>query len=342
MALSFASALRRIMPPWLQRRVGGALMEAIGAQADVLVTRTVHSVKARFPGHDAAAIDEGALSYIGRDRKIRRGPAEDAAAYAGRLRTWLDAHRGRGGDYALLEQLYAYTRGWLSVRMDVVAQSGKRRWIDTDGVITADSITWNGDGEAPSDGPVEIANQNALAGDTSIYFGYFTDEFPAGTDEYLVRVWSTERPDGELVMITRSTGDRIYFRPPLSRAYSLPRVARWRVPWARIWVFFYLPDTIPLGTDYLVTSDGDYLVTSDGDRIVAIRTISPGELTSDEAAIFTAIPREWTAAHVQKTTVVLLWGTRRLWDYPQPVPTWDEWEASGALWGDSPTILTIE
>lgn len=338
MAVSFASALRRIMPPWLQRRVGGALMEAIGAQADVLVTRTVHSVKARFPGHDSEAIDEGALSHIGRDRKIRRGPAEDAATYAGRLRTWLDAHRGRGGDYALLEQLYAYTRGWLSVRMDVVAQSGKRRWIDTDGVITPDSITWNGDGEAPFDGPVETAAMNAAAGDMSIYFGYQTGEFPEGTDEYLVRVWSTAHPDGELVTVTRSTGSRIDFRPPLSRAYSTPRVARWHVPWARIWVFFYLPDTIPLGVDYLVTSDGDHLVTSDGDRLVASRTISPGELTPDEAAIFTAIPREWVAAHIQKTTVVLLYKGAALVGYP-PRLVGEPGQTVGR--GAAPVVLTI-
>lgn len=259
--LTYASGLRRIMPPWLQRRVGGALMEAIGEQIDTLVDRTALSVKVRFPGHDPAAIDEDALALIGRDRKIRRGPAESAETYAARLRGWLDAHRLRGGDYGLLEQLYAYTRGWLDVRMDVVAQSGKRRWIDTAGTITADSIAWGGDGS-----------------------------------------------------------DR----------------------WARIWVFFYLPNQIPLGTAYLVTSDGDYIVTSDGDRIVVNRTITPDELTDEEAEIFAVIPREWVAAHIQKTTVVLLWGARRLWNYPQPVPTWSEWAASGATWGESPVILQAE
>src|SRR5690606_6627187 len=137
------------------------------------------------------------------------------------------------------------------------------RWIDTDGTITADSLTWGGHGR-----PAE---------------------------------------------------------------------------WAHVWVFFYLPGTIPLGVDYLVTSDGDRIVTSDGDYLVATRTITPGEITAAEGEIFTSIVREWSAAQLPFITVVLLWGVGEFWDYPAPVGTWDEWEATGATWDeDLPVILIAE
>lgn len=260
--LLFTTALRRVMPPWLQRTVGGKLLDAIGEQIEVLVERTALSVKLRFPGHDEAAIDEDALAYIGRDRRIRRGPEEDAATYARRLRLWWLTHQTRGNAYALLRQLYAYTVDWLPVRMDVVNHNGGRRWIDEDGVITADSITWGA----------------------------------GGTDE----------------------------------------------GWAHVWVFFYLPDTISLGFDFLVDDDGDFLVDDDGNFLIADRTISPSEITADESAIFTAVPREWSAAHIPFITVVLLYEDRRLWNYPQPVPTWLAWDDDGALWGDSPVMLIAQ
>lgn len=261
--VTFTSTMRRIMPPWLQRTVGGALMEALGASVEALVVATARGVKVRFPAHDEAAIDEDALAYIGRDRKIRRGPEEDATTYARRLRLWLDSHRTRGNAYALLRQLYAYTVDWMNVRIDVVAQSGHRRWIDTAGTITADDITWEGHGD------------------------------PA--------------------------------------------------QWAHVWVFFYVPDLIEIGVDYLVTHDGDRLVTHDGDYLVATRSVAPDALTAADEAVFTTIVREWSAAHIPYITVVLLWGTGRLWDYPQPIPTYDEWEATGATWdGDEPVILIAE
>lgn len=60
--------------------------------------------------------------------------------------------------------------------------------------------------------------------------------------------------------------------------------------WARIWIYFYV------GTD-------------------------PGVLTEDQKEVYRAIPREWNAAHIEKTTIVLVWGP--VWGYPP-----------GRLWGD--------
>lgn len=334
-----SSFLLRLCPPWLQRLVGERFMLALGAPMDALAIRSGESVMQRFPG----VVDDSSLGVIGRERRIRRGPAEEPENYARRLRLWWDSHRGRGGPYALLDQLYAYTQGWVSAQMDVVYQSGTRRWIDTDGVITRDSIVWGGHGQPAIEGMPVTAAANALAGDTSIYFGFHTSEFPAA-GPYQVRVWSTGNPTGEVVTATRYDDDamRIHFSPPLSSGYSSPRVSRYSPQWAHVWLFFHLPDSIEVGVDYLATSDGDHIITSDGDHLVATRTITPDEITPDESAIFTALPREWSAAHIPYITVVLLWSTRRLWNYPQPVPTWAEWGASGALWGDSPVMLRAE
>ena len=144
--LLFSAALVRAMPPWLQRVVGAPVMRGLADPLDVLVERSVAAVKARFPN----ATDEATLARIGRERRIRQGLGESAATYAARILPWLDAHRTRGGAYALLHQLDAYFQDWLNVRMDVVDYQGNRHWIDAaavvaDSVITRDTITWGGD-----------------------------------------------------------------------------------------------------------------------------------------------------------------------------------------------------
>src|SRR5690349_13488885 len=105
MAFSFASALLRACPPWLQGTVGAKLMLGIGDVLDAAWVRSNDAIKARFPRDDA---DPTALALIGAERRIRRGPGEDAITYARRLRTWLDAHRTRGNAYTLLRQDRAY------------------------------------------------------------------------------------------------------------------------------------------------------------------------------------------------------------------------------------------
>jgi hypothetical protein len=144
--LLFTAAIKRACPPWLQRYVGGRVMESLASPIDELVDRLVDGAKARFPGHDPESIDPGSLAAIGRERRIRRGPGESSATYARRLLTWWDDHRTRGGPYALLRQIHAYFLDTLPTRVDVVYQSGTRRWKDEDGEITRDEISWNGDG----------------------------------------------------------------------------------------------------------------------------------------------------------------------------------------------------
>lgn len=259
--ITFVARMREASPPWLQRSVGGRVMTAIAATLDSLAERAADGVSMRFPG----LVNDDSLSAIGRDRGIRRGPGEAGATYARRLRPWWDDHRVRGGPYALLRQVHAYLLAWLNVRVDVVYHSGTRRWIDEDGVITRDAITWS----VP--------------------------------------------PDGD--------ADR----------------------WAQIWVVYHLPDLIPVDGETLVTSDGEIIVTSGGDALVTTASISPGALTSAEAEIFLAIPREWSAAHIARTFVVLLYGAGELWDYPAPMGTWDEWESPTLTYDtDVPTVLVLE
>lgn len=260
--LVFEPELVKLLPPWLRRTVADRLVRGLAKEIDELVEKLRAGAKARFPGWDEDDIDPEALATIGRERRILRGPREPADVYAGRLRMWWDAHRGRGGPYALLAQLDAFFEWFLNVRMDVVYANGVRYSINTatPGVITRDEIVWNGDGSGK---------------------------------------------------------------------------------WARFWVFFYVPATISsLSGDTLITQDGDTLITQDGDTLITDATISPDELGAEEEELFRAIPREWSAAHIDRAEVVLLWDARRLWDYPQPIPTWNAWAAT-STWGQPPTVLPI-
>jgi hypothetical protein len=258
------------VPPWLTRPIADRLLRSFGDEIDGIVTRVVYAVRQRFPSD----IDDSSLAMIGRERRIRRGPGEDADTYATRLRAWWDMHRIRGNAYALLWNLHHFFLNWLPGRKDVVDHSGKRTWIDAAGTITRDSITWDADG-------------------------------------------SNE--------------------------------------WAQVWVFFYTPTLIPLGTALLVTTWNE-LITSlggdaitvgysispsalGGDAITVGYSISPSALTEAEEEVFRAIPREWSAAHVKRTHVVLLPGEACLVGYPPRLVGDPPVTVTPA---DAPVFLTID
>lgn len=130
-----------MLPPWLLRTEG---LKLIGAFADVIDDhrdRFVAGVKLRFPGLYTL---EG-VEKIGRERRLRRGPNEDAEVFAARLQRWWEDHRTRGNGYALLEQMLAYLVGTLDPPYDVVSYLGVRHVMDTDEEITRDKITWGTD-----------------------------------------------------------------------------------------------------------------------------------------------------------------------------------------------------
>lgn len=108
--------------------------------------------------------------------------------------------------------------------------------------------------------------------------------------------------------------------------------------WAHIWVFFRLNGS-PAGLDELISQAGFTITTQEGDDILVVTDLEGGgEFAEEQAETFLAIPREWNAAHIPHTTVVLLWGNGELWDYPPP-GTWDE--SATITWDESTPIVLI-
>lgn len=236
--VSFAAEILLICPPWLRRRVGGALMAALGEAVDVATQRAVDGVALRFP----SAAQPRALTYLGRQRQILRGPGEDGATFAARMLTWWDAHRTRGGPYALLGQLHAFFVSSLAVPIALVANSGFRHQVDVAGAITEDTISWGGDGEHPA-------------------------------------------------------------------------------RWARLFLFFSLSGTtvgIPL-----------------------LAEVSIYAMSDAERELFCAVPREWSAAHIDLIYLTLLPPEGDVWGYP-PGGTWaDDDPSPGQVWGGNLAVQFV-
>lgn len=249
---TYENTLLARVPPWLRRTVGAKIVRGMAAPLDALSALSREAIKARFP--DATRTD--ALAAIGAERRIRRGPLEDATTYASRLASWLDDHRTRGGPYALARQLYLYWLTALGANFEIVYYSGRRFSVNgATGAVTRDDYSWSADGSGS---------------------------------------------------------------------------------WSQFWIFFHVTE---LATT-IVTDTGASIVTDGGATILGdIET--GGALTDDEAEEFRCVPREWNAAHVQRITIVLLYGNGRLWDYPDP-PTYTTW-ASTSTWGEpDPAIVTVE
>lgn len=329
MPFSFANYFLRSVPPWLQATNGAKIVLGIGDVLDAAITRSSDAVKARFPVDDP---DPTGLALLGAERRIRRGPGEAATTYARRLRPWWDAHRLRGGPYELLRQMRAFLRDRYNVRIDVVAQSGNRHWIDpaTD-VITHDPITWGGNGDLDGD-PVLLAG-NALPGAMELR-PVTLSSFPnleltlrlddgSGHTEIVHASGTSTSPYPRIVLTTPVVGT--YLAGP-----STVSVVGGK--WAHLWVFVYV-DTI---LDPVVTSANEHVVTELGDRLIVTALFS-GTLPDGEAEVFRAIPREWKAGHIPYVTVVLLYGTARLWGYP-PGSTWGE---PGRVWQTSDPVILI-
>lgn len=143
--LDFIDAFVNVAPPWLRRTRAAKVLRSLGDVTARVFHATSDGVAARFPGAVEGAVD--ALPYIGRDRRILRGPLEDDATYAVRLRTWWEAHARRGGPYAMLEQLYLYLVNTEPRQWDLVYRNGVRfvlngaaASIDAPGFITRDRI----------------------------------------------------------------------------------------------------------------------------------------------------------------------------------------------------------
>lgn len=219
-APSFASALLARMPPWLQRTEGAKLMLSLGDTLDLVAGRAIDAVAARFP---SSTSDELTIALLGKERRILRGPQEDVATYAGRMRTWLDDHARRGGPRALARQVWGFWRSTLNPAFEIVYPGGRRYSVDTSGNVTRDDI-----GTSPSDA------------------------------------------------------------------------------WARYWIVFHLPGTLPDTT--WIDDSGATMADETGAGLVFAALAGGGALDDDTAEAFRSVPREWSPAHVSRVDLLLLYG----------------------------------
>lgn len=111
--LTFRDQLLAILPRWLKATYIGAVMYAIGIHFDAFADELIEGIQRRWP-NDAS---EDAAEKFEIDRQIDRGIDEPWSTYQVRLRRWRVDHRGRGGPYALLNQLRAYWADAFEIRL---------------------------------------------------------------------------------------------------------------------------------------------------------------------------------------------------------------------------------
>lgn len=134
--------IRRIVPRWLQGRIGYAILYACAIHMDAIIEATQLSVKLRFPGR----VGYQSLDRIGRDRRMRRGVAEADATYAARLTAWLDNHITRGNAYTMLRQIHTHFAP-NNFRVELINYTGRRYTMDANGDITRDDVSWTPPGD---------------------------------------------------------------------------------------------------------------------------------------------------------------------------------------------------
>ena len=250
--LLFSAAMRNISPPWLRRIVGGAIVQGIGDPMDTEAARVVEGMRKRFPELGA---DEAALALLGRERRILRGPGELGSTFAVRLKKWWDAHRTRGGAYALLNQLRDFFLETNNVPIQYIANSGTSVTIAADGTTARSTVTgWTGDGEIPPQ-------------------------------------------------------------------------------WARFFLVFYLDaDTFAFP---LFTAGGDPVLTAGGDPVLV--DVSIYALTAEDIETICSVPREWSAAHIDRIYIILFPATGQAWGLPPGIT----WGGGGLTWGGGAEPVTI-
>jgi hypothetical protein len=139
--LNFRDVARNKSPRWLTGYWGERFIYSLIVQLDAIGDGLIDGVKARLPGFNVDA-----LPLLARDRRLLRGPSESDDSFALRLRGWLDAHRRTGSPVALLSQLRAYLLPESpNVTIDLIANSGQKFSINTAGVISFASGSWDWD-----------------------------------------------------------------------------------------------------------------------------------------------------------------------------------------------------
>lgn len=196
--LSYRESVRALVPPWLSDRNpaqpsrGFRYLYSMAAALDAMLETAVEGMRAKYPGQGTPT----ALPYIGRDRRIIRGPTEPATAFAARLIGWLDSWRLAGSARSVLEQLAPGFAPGAAPTMRIVNNHGV--WYTlANGTLTIQyANNWNWD------------NRTDLWGRCWVIF-YATGGYPWGKDGRWGdgkkwgdgRTWGTTMTRGQLATL---------------------------------------------------------------------------------------------------------------------------------------------
>lgn len=103
--------------------------------------------------------------------------------------------------------------------------------------------------------------------------------------------------------------------------------------WARFYLVFYLAG--PTIDVPLLTEDDEPIVTEDGEALLA--SVSIYALTAEDIDLLCAVPREWSAAHIDRIYITLLPATGNAWGLPPGIA----WGDVGLTWGAGDLPVTI-
>lgn len=146
--LSFRVGVRRLIPPWLRDRTqlakttGLRLLASFGCVLDALVQLGIEGVQSSMPTHAPAS----ALPFLGRDRRIIRGPLQSNADYAEQLTHWIAYHQQAGNAPTLARMLQRYLGPSPYPMVRVVTRSGFWTTLNPDGSLSfAHGTAWDWD-----------------------------------------------------------------------------------------------------------------------------------------------------------------------------------------------------
>ena len=95
--------------------------------------------------------------------------------------------------------------------------------------------------------------------------------------------------------------------------------------WSRFFLFFELASDA-FGT-VLTTESGEIITTESGEPVIAEVALSA--LSAEDIEIFCAVPREWSAAHIDRIYFVILPVNGIAWGFPSTL----KWGDAGRTWG---------
>lgn len=135
---TFRTIFRSLTPGWMHNGEGELVLYSLARVKDAYLERVKQGLEARFPSR----APNTALAKLSQDRGMPRGPTEPAEHFALRLIKWRHprGHRGRGGAYALIDQvrgMFGDKAGW------TIDKRGNYFRIAEDGTETsAHGLTW--------------------------------------------------------------------------------------------------------------------------------------------------------------------------------------------------------